>query len=404
MGGPEVRYPERVRSGISLLLAGTLVACADARATVPIQQGYGPNPTLPAPRESLLPTVHIAKAEPWREGEAPVAAVDLEVRAFATGLDHPRWLHVLPNGDVLVAESDASAEHNDTGFAPRTWAMKLIMGQAGSGRPSANRITLLRDADGDGAAEYSGVFLDGLNSPFGMTLSGGELYVADTDALLAFPYCDGETRITAPGEKIADLPAGGINHHWTKDVIASPDGCELYVTVGSNSNAAENGLGVETSRAGVLEVDLATHRIRQFASGLRNPTGLAWQPDNGALWVAVNERDELGGDLVPDYMTSLHAGGFYGWPTATTAATSIRASNRRGKTSSRRRSCQTTRSDRTPPRSASPSTRATPSGRAIAMARSSASIAPRTAFRAAATRSSSYSSPAGNRPGRPATC
>ncbi|MFQ8433543.1 PQQ-dependent sugar dehydrogenase [Amaricoccus sp. W119] len=309
-----MRYPERVRSGIALLLAGTLVACADARATVPIEQGYGPNPTLPAPRESLLPTVHIAKAEPWRDGEAPVAAPGLEVRAFATGLDHPRWLHVLPNGDVLVAESDAPAEHDDTGFAPRTWAMKLVMGQAGSGGPSANRITLLRDADGDGATEYSGVFLDGLNSPFGMTLSGGKLYVADTDALLAFPYRDGETRITAPGEKIADLPAGGINHHWTKDVIASPDGRALYVTVGSNSNAAENGLGVELARAGVLEIDPATHRVRQFASGLRNPNGLAWQPDSGALWVAVNERDELGGDLVPDYMTSLRDGGFYGWP------------------------------------------------------------------------------------------
>ncbi|WP_210240226.1 PQQ-dependent sugar dehydrogenase [Amaricoccus solimangrovi] len=297
-----------------MFAATLLAACADARATVPIARGYGPDPVLPPPRESVLPSVHIARADPWPEGGGPTAAPGLAVRAFAAGLDHPRWLHVLPNGDVLVAETDAPARHDETGFDPKAWVMKAVMGRAGAGRPSANRITLLRDRDGDGVAELRSTLLEGLNSPFGMTLSRGRLYVADTDALLAFPYWTGDTRITAPGVRIADLPAGPINHHWTKDVIASPDGRGLYVTVGSNSNAGENGLEAEAGRAGILEIDLATGSIRQFASGLRNPNGLAWQPDSGALWVAVNERDELGSDLVPDYMTHVRDGGFYGWP------------------------------------------------------------------------------------------
>ena len=303
-----------IGSTLALLAAGALAGCASAEATVPIEQGYGPNPTLPPPDQSLVPTVKIAAAEAWSAGTMPTAAPGLGVGEFAAGLDHPRWLRVLPNGDVLVAESNAPEKQDDTGFSPKAIAMKVVMSRAGAGVPSANRITLLRDADGDGVAEFRSVLLEGLNSPFGMTLSGGKLYVADTDALLAFPYEDGDTKITAPGEKIADLPAGAINHHWTKDVIASPDGRKLYVTVGSNSNAAENGIEAEAMRAGILEIDVATRATRQFASGLRNPNGLAWQPDSGALWVAVNERDELGSDLVPDYMTSVRDGGFYGWP------------------------------------------------------------------------------------------
>ena len=282
-------------------------------ATVPIEQGYGPNPTLPPPNPTLVPTVNVAPANPWPEGTAPTPALGLAVNEYAGGLDHPRWLHVLPNGDVLVAESNAPAKPEKT-FNFRDWAMGLVMRQAGAEVPSANRITLLRDADGDGVAETRSAFLEQLNSPFGMTLLGDTLYVANTDAIVAFPYQQGATEITAPGEKIVDLPGGPINHHWTKDVIASPDGSKLYATAGSNSNVGENGMAAEENRAAVLEIDLATRSTRVFASGLRNPNGLSWQPDSGALWVVVNERDEIGSDLVPDYMTSVREGGFYGWP------------------------------------------------------------------------------------------
>jgi len=200
------------------------------------------------------------------------------------------------------------------GFSPKAWIMGLVMGRAGAQVPSANRITLVRDADGDGVAEFRSLFLQGLNSPFGMTLANGKLYVANTDAIVAFPYVEGDTQITAAPEKIADLPGGPINHHWTKDVIASADGTKLYATVGSNSNVGENGIEAEENRAAILEIDIATRAVRVFASGLRNPNGLSWQPDSGQLWVAVNERDEIGSDLVPDYMTSVSDGGFYGWP------------------------------------------------------------------------------------------
>jgi glucose/arabinose dehydrogenase len=233
------------------------------------------------------------------------------VNAYATGLDHPRWLYVLPNGDVLVAETNAPPKDSK---GIKDWIMKLLKKRAGAGVPSANRITLLRDTDGDGIAETRTVFLQGLNSPFGMALVENDFYVANTDELIRFPYKPGETQITAPGVKLADLPAGPINHHWTKNVIASRDGSHLYVTVGSNSNAGEKGLEKEINRAAVLEVERETGRVRIFASGLRNPVGLAWQPQSGALWTAVNERDEIGSDLVPDYMTSLKDGGFYGWP------------------------------------------------------------------------------------------
>ncbi len=302
-------------SNFRILLTGAVLAalagCSET-AKLPVESGYGPTPALPEPNKTVLPTVHIAPAKGWPQGGKPQAAAGLRVAAFARDLDHPRWLHVLPNGDVLVAESDAPPKQQSQGL--RGWIASKIMARAGSGGPSANRITLLRDRDGDGVADQRTVFLENLNSPFGMELIGSHLYVANTDALLRFPYTPGTTRITANGEKVVDLPAGPINHHWTKNVIASLDGSRLYVTSGSNSNVAENGMEAEENRAAILEVDPQARSMRLFASGLRNPNGLAWQPDSGALWTTVNERDEIGSDLVPDYMTSVQDGGFYGWP------------------------------------------------------------------------------------------
>jgi glucose/arabinose dehydrogenase len=282
-------------------------------AKVPLAQGYGPKPVLPKPNPTAIPTIKIAPARGWAEGATPRAAPGLSVNEFAGGFDHPRWLHVLPNGDVLVVETNRPPERS-RGFSLKGIVQAATQKAAGAATKSANRISLLRDADGDGRAETRTVFLDGLNSPFGLTRVGNTLYVANTDAIVAFPYAPGQTGISARGEKIADLPAGPINHHWTKDVIASRDGNRLYATVGSNSNVGENGMEAEINRASVLEIDLATRRTHLFASGLRNPNGLSWQPDSGELWVAVNERDEIGSDLVPDYMTSVRRGGFYGWP------------------------------------------------------------------------------------------
>ena len=275
--------------------------------------GFGPSPTLPAPEKSWIPTVNVAPAKRWPTGTSPTAAKGMAVNAFAVGLDHPRSLLVLPNGDVLVAETNAPPKPED-GKGIRGWAQKFFQKRAGAVTPSANRITLLRDADGDGKAETKSIFLENLNSPFGMALIGDDLYVADTDAILKFPYKSGDTKITAPGVKLTELPAGPINHHWTKDLVVSPDGTKLYATVGSNSNVGENGIEAEKNRADVLEVDRATGKFRVFASGLRNPNGPSWQPQSGALWVTVNERDELGNDLVPDYITSVKDGAFYGWP------------------------------------------------------------------------------------------
>ena len=294
-----------------VLLAG-LVGCHE-HATLPFNAGVGPNPTLPPATKRLIPTVLIAPAKGWPAGVTPTAAAGLSVAAFATGLDHPRWLTVLPNGDVLVAESNAPPKPED-GKGIKGAVMKAVMKRAGAGVPSANRITLLRDADGDGVAETRSVLLSGLNSPFGMALVGDTLYIANADALVRVPYTPGQTRIDATPVKVVDLPGGPINHHWTKNVLASRDGARLYVTVGSNSNAAENGIANEVDRAAILEVDPVARRYRVFASGLRNPNGLAWQPQTGALWTVVNERDELGSDLVPDYLTSIRDGGFYGWP------------------------------------------------------------------------------------------
>jgi glucose/arabinose dehydrogenase len=294
-------------------LALPLAACNDPKDTATVAQSYGPSPTLPQPEHSWIPTVDIASVSRWAEGAKPVAASGMAVNAFATGLEHPRTVYVLPNGDVLVAESNAPPKPDD-GKGIKGFIYRQAQKYAGAGVPSANRITLLRDADGDGVAETRSVFISGLNSPFGMVLVGNDFYVADTDAIIKFPYTPGETKISAPGVKLADLPAGTINHHWTKDITASPDGSKLYVTVGSNSNVGENGVEAEKNRAAVLEVDRASGEWRVFASGLRNPNGPSWNPVTGELWVVVNERDELGNDLVPDYMTSVRSGAFYGWP------------------------------------------------------------------------------------------
>ena len=301
-----------VFAGLAVCVAAALSGCGDT-AQSPASAGVGPNPTLPPPKTTLIPTVNIAPALGWPAGAQPVAAAGTAVSAFATDLAHPRWVYVLPNGDVLVAETNAPPKPDDAGGI-RGWFAKWVMKDAGARVPSANRITLLRDADGDGAAETRAVFLEGLNSPFGMELVGNAFYVATTDAVLRFPYTPGETRITAPATKLADLPAGPLNHHWTKNLIASRDGSKLYVTVGSNSNVAENGIEREESRAAILEVDVESGSRRVFASGLRNPNGLTWEPVSGALWTVVNERDELGNDLVPDYLTSVRDGAFYGWP------------------------------------------------------------------------------------------
>ena len=294
-------------------LALPLAACNEQAPSASAEQSYGPSPQLPSPQTSWIPTVNIATAKGWPEGGKHTAANGMAVNAFATGLEHPRTVYVLPNADVLVAESNAPPKPDD-GKGIKGYFYRWALGRAGAGVPSANRITLLRDADGDGVAETRSIFLSGLNSPFGMVLVGEDFYVANTDAIMKFPYHTGDTRITAPGVKLADLPAGTLNHHWTKDLTASPDGSKLYATVGSNSNVGENGIEAEKDRAGVVEVDRASGSWRVFASGLRNPNGPAWEPHTGALWVVVNERDELGNDLVPDYMTSVKDGAFYGWP------------------------------------------------------------------------------------------
>ncbi len=295
------------------ILAGATATACGPSARYPVLAGEGPNPVIPSPSPSLIPQVNYVKGKGWPSGAHPVAPPGMTVTAFARGLDHPRWLYVLPNGDVLVAETNAPPRpENNPGI--KGWLTNYFTRRAGGAVSSANRITLLRDTDGDGIADVQTVFLSNLTSPFGMVLVGNTLYVANTDALVRFPYSAGETRITAPGAKVVDLPAGRLNHHWTKNVIANADGSRLYVSIGSNSNAAEFGVEREEERASIWEVDPATGNHRVFASGLRNPVGMAWVPETGALWVAVNERDELGSDLVPDYMTAVRDGAFFGFP------------------------------------------------------------------------------------------
>lgn len=295
-------------AGLALLA----VACA-GEANDPVSVAYGPDPARVEPATPVAPTINVADVERWKDGQTPTAMAGLRVQAFATGFDHPRWLHVLPNGDVLVAETNGP-ERPEEYQGLRGRVMKNVQNMAGAVSPSANRITLLRDRDGDGVAETKAALLENLHSPFGMALVGQTLFVANTDGVVGFPYKTGDTKITAPGKPLTDLPAGPRNHHWTKNIIASPDGSKLYATVGSNSNIAENGLDEEAGRASIWEIDIATGRKREFATGMRNPNGMDWNPATGELWAAVNERDELGHNLPADYITSVKDGAFYGWP------------------------------------------------------------------------------------------
>ena len=305
----------------ALLTLATATAAALSAHAMPGESGVGPvaspaetvgpHPVIKPVDKHLLPTLQVARAKGWAAGAKPSAPAGVAVNAFATNLNHPRWLYVLPNGDVLVAETNAPPKPEDAkGIKGKV--MKSMQKKAGAGVPTANRIVLLRDADGDGVAETKTVFIDALNSPFGMALVGNDLYVADTDEVLKFAYKPGQTSIAEPGVKLTDLPAGPLNHHWTKNIIASPDGSKLYATAGSNSNAGENGIEAEQGRACIWEIDRESGQKHEFATGIRNPNGMAWLGD--ALWTVSNERDELGNDLPADFLTSVRPGAFYGFP------------------------------------------------------------------------------------------
>ena len=297
------------------LAALSLCACGQPAGSKDPWVGYGPNPPLPKPQSALIPTVGTPKVVGWPEDATPKAPPGFTVRRYADGLDHPRWLYVLPNGDVLAAESasvPSAADSSNRGI--RGFFQKLLMKRVGSAKPTPNRIFLLRDADGDGVAESRMLFAQGLHQPFGMTLVGGTLYVANSDGVVSFPYAPGQTTEAGPGAKVFDLPGPPINHHWTKNVVASPDGTKLYATVGSNSNIGDNGMDAEKGRAAIWEYDLATKQTRIYASGIRNPNGIDFEPVTHQMWTVSNERDEIGNDLPPDYLTSVKEGGFYGWP------------------------------------------------------------------------------------------
>ena len=298
---------------IVAVAAGLFFTVRNQRARLDITAGQGAKPNLESVHTGFVPLVHVAKAVGWKAGEMPTPAADLKVQPFATGLDHPRWLLALPNGDVLVAETNAPPKPEDN-KSLKAKVQGLVMSRAGAGTKSANRITLLRDKDGDGLAESRSTLISGLNSPFGMALVGNTLYIANADAIVSVPFTPGQTKIDAKPVKLIDLPGGPINHHWTKNIVASPDGKLLYATVGSNSNVGERGMAVEKERAAILEIDLQTKEHRIFAYGLRNPNGMAWEPTRKVLYTVVNERDELGSDVVPDYLTEVQFGGFYGWP------------------------------------------------------------------------------------------
>jgi glucose/arabinose dehydrogenase len=340
-GSPSIRKLEpHMRPVLALAFGAVLLAGCTAGSEEPFV-GFGSDPTIPAPEDDLLPRVNPAKAVGWPQDAAPVAPAGFAVTRFAGDLSHPRWLLVLPNGDVLVSEASSEPKPPE-GLMDRI--AQRVQAYAGALKPSPNRIMLLRDADGDGLAEIREVFASGLNRPQGMALVGDTLYIANTDALVATPYREGQMRMEGIPEKIVDLPAGPINHHWVKNVIASPDGQRLFVTSGSNSNIAENGLAVEENRAAILEVDPAAKTLRLYASGLRNPNGMAYEPVTGALWTAVNERDMLGDDLVPDYMTRVQEGASTAGPTRISATRWTRGSNPSGQTWWPRRSGQTMRS------------------------------------------------------------
>lgn len=294
---------------IVLLGAAFLYLSQPDEARLSVASVMGPRPQITAPRNQLFPTFQVAEAVGWQGNEMPTAAAGLTVQPFARGLDHPRWLYRLPNGDVLVSESAAPGDQASgiTGFF-----MRRFMAQAGAGGPSPNRIILLRDANGDGVAEARTVLMEGLNSPSGMVLLNGYLYIADTDALVRVPFTAGQTRITARPELVVRLPHGGF--HWARNVIAAPDGQLLYVSVGSSSNIGENGMDAEDHRANILEVNPATRTLRILAAGLRNPNGMAIEPRSHRLWAVVNERDRMGSDLPPDYMSAIEFGDHFGWP------------------------------------------------------------------------------------------
>ena len=300
----------RVLVILVVIVAGavTYLAWPDT-ARVAITQVQGSRPLISAPRTQVLPTIETANPIGWQAGEAPTPAPGLAVAAFARGLDHPRWLYRLPNGDVLVAESNSPPRE---GGGVTGLVMRRLMSKAGAGGPSANRITLLRDRDGDGVAETKTPFMTGLNSPFGMALLEGQLYIGNTDAVVRVPYTDGATSISARPELVVKLPGGG--NHWARNLLVAPDGKHLYVTVGSSSNIAEGGLDQEQYRANILEVAPATKTLRIYASGLRNPNGMAINPVTHELWTVVNERDMLGSDIVPDYLTQVELGDQFGWP------------------------------------------------------------------------------------------
>jgi glucose/arabinose dehydrogenase len=308
-----------MRKGLVVLAAviiiaglGIYIALSGGEARLQENAAVGSTPTIPEPDRRLIPTINIATATGWPSGQKPEAASGLSVEAWAMGLNHPRWIYVLSNGDVLVAETNAPADRPEEGKGIKGFVFRMAQKRAGAGIPSPDRIVLLRDA-GNGQVTKT-TFLENLHSPLGMALVGNDFYVANTDAVVRFAYTEGATHIETPGEKVADLPGGPINHHWTKNLIASKDGSKLYVTVGSNSNVGENGLDKEENRAAILEMDRESGKWRVFASGLRNPNGMGWEPETGVLWTVANERDELGSDLVPDYLTSVKDGAFYGWP------------------------------------------------------------------------------------------
>lgn len=305
-----LKHVLRVLAIVVVLLIGIAVYLGwPDKARLSVEQVAGKQPAITDPRSQIIPTMGVAKAVGWPAGQMPTPAGGLKVQPFATGLDHPRWLYRLPNGDVLVAESNSPAHH---GGGVTGVVMGWLMGRAGAGGPSADRITLLRDTNGDGVADMKTVFMTGLHSPHGMVLLNGQLYIADTDALVRVPYANGATRIAATPEKVVDLPGGG--NHWARNVIASADGKTLYVSVGSSTNIANDGLAAEKNRAAILEVNPATKTMRLFAGGLRNPNGMAINPWNNGLWTVVNERDMLGSDLAPDYLTQVEFGDQFGWP------------------------------------------------------------------------------------------